>query len=388
LKSRCVLIIGAGSEQIPLILAARDLGVGVIAVDKDPQAPGFASCESSQTVDIADRRGCLETAKKYQIEGVVTSTERGLLSAGMICDDMGLPGCGLNIVERIKNKLVQAEVLRGSGVACARTARFSRRGEDFDLSWPRIIKPPDNAGARGVLLVNNEEEQERAFVSAKTFTAEDYVIVQEFIDGDEYGAEAVVQNSTVVDLVVTKKTSCEPPFFVVMGHRLPFNGDKDILKKIRDAVERSVTAFDIKDAMVNFDFRIKDNEVFVLELGPRLGGNQLPRLIALAGGADNYRNAVLMALGDPVSSRYPDQAAGIHYFEADRSGVLRDIQVSPELMSEGDISFEMFKRVGEPVAEVRSFSDRLGFCIVKGQDLEDVEQKIGRVLRDVRFEIT
>src|SRR4249919_344707 len=50
-SGRSVLAVGAGPEQVPTIEVARNLGLRVVAVDRDPAAPGMVLADVAAAVD-------------------------------------------------------------------------------------------------------------------------------------------------------------------------------------------------------------------------------------------------------------------------------------------------------------------------------------------------
>ena len=50
---KTVLFIGAGRHQRRAILRAKELGLRVVAVDRNPEAPGLAEADFAKVVDFA-----------------------------------------------------------------------------------------------------------------------------------------------------------------------------------------------------------------------------------------------------------------------------------------------------------------------------------------------
>ena len=55
-----VLFVGAGRHQRRAILRAKELGLRVAAVDRNPDAPGLAEADIAKVVDFSDVRGGAE----------------------------------------------------------------------------------------------------------------------------------------------------------------------------------------------------------------------------------------------------------------------------------------------------------------------------------------
>ena len=85
------------------------------------------------------------------------------------------------------------------------TAAFKQISSDEDLldaidkigGYPVIIKATDLAGSRGIYKANNEEEAFEGFYKAKNVTKVDYVLIEKFLQGREFGAQAFISNGEI-----------------------------------------------------------------------------------------------------------------------------------------------------------------------------------------------
>lgn len=65
-------MLGTRRAQLPAIDCALTLGLAVLAVDPDPNAPGLARRQHRCVTDLADEARCLELARRHRVSGVVT----------------------------------------------------------------------------------------------------------------------------------------------------------------------------------------------------------------------------------------------------------------------------------------------------------------------------
>src|SRR4029453_11434354 len=74
-RTKRLLVLGAGPAQLGLLRAARERGLFVIAVDRDPAAPGF---------EFADRRAVVSTEDEPAI-GMLAAAEEphGVIAPGI-----------------------------------------------------------------------------------------------------------------------------------------------------------------------------------------------------------------------------------------------------------------------------------------------------------------
>ena len=70
-RRRRLLVLGAGAAQLGLLEAARALDLFVIAVDRDPAAPGFPLADRRAIISTEDEPGIERLAEAERINGVI-----------------------------------------------------------------------------------------------------------------------------------------------------------------------------------------------------------------------------------------------------------------------------------------------------------------------------
>src|SRR6266403_2918614 len=63
-----LLVLTAGRFQESVIITARDLGVMVVATDRNPDAPGLATADYAEIVDASDLDAILSIAHKHSVD--------------------------------------------------------------------------------------------------------------------------------------------------------------------------------------------------------------------------------------------------------------------------------------------------------------------------------
>jgi biotin carboxylase len=71
-ESPKLLVLGAGRQQLGLLQAARERGVAVLAVDRDPAAPGFGLAARRALISFEDEPALHRLAEAEQIDGVIS----------------------------------------------------------------------------------------------------------------------------------------------------------------------------------------------------------------------------------------------------------------------------------------------------------------------------
>ena len=87
-----LLVLGAGRQQLGLLAAAREHGVAVIAVDRDPAAPGFRLADRRALISFEDEPALHRLAEAERIDGVISpANDWSVAIAARIAHRLGLP---------------------------------------------------------------------------------------------------------------------------------------------------------------------------------------------------------------------------------------------------------------------------------------------------------
>ena len=119
-----LMILGGGSNQIPLIKAAKKNGFYVVLCDYSEKAPGVVLADKFCLVSIMDLEGVVNAAKEQQVDGIFTNSEPAMQIATDAANRLGLPANPSAVIELLSSKAqfrkLQKEhhfVVPASGVA-------------------------------------------------------------------------------------------------------------------------------------------------------------------------------------------------------------------------------------------------------------------------------
>lgn len=194
-----LMIMGAGTYQVPLIRAAKAMGIYTIAVSIPGKYPGFAYADEVLHINTVDSEAVLQAARERNIDGICTAgTDVAVMTIGRVNDALGLSGISYEAARLACDKVLMKRCYEENGV---RTAKYRKVyfNEDVNqkiegLEYPLIVKIVDSSGSRGITRVDRPSQLQGAIRNAQAFTHKDYYIVEEFIVGREFGAQAFVMD--------------------------------------------------------------------------------------------------------------------------------------------------------------------------------------------------
>ena len=383
---------GAGIYQVPLIKKAKEMGIYTIVVSIPGNYPGFVLADKVIYENTVDYERILEVAKEEKIDGIVTAgTDVAVITIGKVCDELGLAGISFEAAKIASNKILMKRKYEEYGV---RTARFREIGFDEDLkekiqglNFPMIVKAVDSSGSRGITRVNSADEFENALKAVKSVTRTDHYIVEEFIEGKEFGAQAFVQNGKLKFAIPHGDYVFQGDTGVPIGHFAPYELSKDIIDDAEEQLEKAIKAMGLNNCAINADFILKDDKTYVLELGGRSGATCLAELVSIYYGFDYYEKLIRAALGEDVE--FPQNHAvpnASMLLRSDKDGVIRSI-TNNNVEDENICEIQFDYNVGDEVKKFHVGPHRIGHIITKGETLDQAVEKLHEALEHIIIEV-
>lgn len=320
-------VIGASSESIYTIQKARELGLYVIALDGNPEAPGLNAADASFVVDIRDPEKVFEILDKNKPDVVLpVPIGRYLTTTGAVNDKYGLVGVSADAAEICTDKYEFHKVLNEKGLRNAELYLLPAGSDVPDASelndvYPVVVKPRFGSGSRGVEVFNTPAELEENFLKNQPYD-EDYCI-ESCVPGPEYGVDGVFTEGKFTLILLRGKKNTPPPYRECVGYYSVRRTDdnKEFYDRVEHLMQKVGEAIGFKDTLIHADI-IKDsnNNPFIIETSARPSGHNLHNLFTpMASGVDEVTEFIKYAVPALKKSySFEPQTAGnmvIRYFD-------------------------------------------------------------------------
>ena len=388
-----LMIMGAGIYQVPLIKTAKEMGIHTIAVSIPGNYPGFAWADEVLHINTVDSEAVLAAAKERGIDGICTAgTDVAVMTIGRVNDALGLSGISYEAAKLACDKVLMKQCYEENGV---RTARYRKVYFDEDaqekirgLEYPLIFKIVDSSGSRGITKVESPDQVEGAIANAKAFTRKAYYIVEEFITGSEFGAQAFVMDGKVQFILPHGDYIFQGSTGVPAGHFAPFALTEEEEADCRETTERALRAMKVDNCACNCDFIMRDGKTYVLEIGGRSGATCLAELVSIYYGYDYYRKIIEVALGEkpdfPTDQAVPNASK---LLMSDRDGEIIALANRNPKEDKNLYEVQFDYTVGDQVKKFHVGPHRIGHVITQGTTLEEATQALDRALGNITIEV-
>ena len=384
---KTVLFVGAGRHQRRAILRAKELGLRVVAVDRNPDALGLREADVAEVVDFSDVPAVIRAARRTGPDGVLTvSADRAVPVVAAVADALGLPGIGTATAHVLTHKLDMRRRLAETGLpqprfASVRTPDEARAASE-EVGFPAVLKPADSGGQRGVFRVESRTELEAHLEAALSESPTGEAIVEEFVEGTEMNGIAIARGGDVFTLTLSDRL--RPPgigFGVGWIHVYPASLNGSRTAEAEEVAAASVRALGLRDGIA-FPQLIasSDGSVRVVEVAARIPGGQMADLVRHAVGVDLVEIALRQAFGEQVPGELClprfRQPLAIRFLTAQPgplpTGRVRTVGgLDRVLAAPGVVQAESYMTLGETIRPVRLDGDRRGYVIALGETGEE-----------------
>lgn len=293
-----IALLGAGLLQIPFMQAARELGLRVLALDQNHAAVGREYANDFVHVQIADAEAVITALKPYarQLRFIATVATDFSHIVGKVNDAFGLPGLNAQQGAVLTHKGLMRDFCRTNGHAHPRyiysdskeTLTAFMRAAPCEAGF--VIKPVQNMGARGVMLIQRPEDLSFAFefaqansgaaAGAQGNTTAREVILEHYVPAQELSVDALCFEGRLIltgvaDRLIEIK---DQHFFIENGHTLPARIAPEAYAAVRATMQRyadslATLAGKPYHGALKGDLRLTaSGEVVIGEIAGRLSG--------------------------------------------------------------------------------------------------------------------
>lgn len=373
-----ILILGASILQLPAIIKAKERGFYVGVADYNPKAVGIEYADEFFNASTIDIDAVTAAAKRFRPDGIMTlATDMPMRAVAAAAAALGLPGISLETAIKATDKGEMIKALKKHKVESPWYTIINHPDElgtiGEQLTFPCIMKPTDNAGSRGVILINNPEELPEAYRYSSAQSRSGAVIAEEYMRGDEVSVEIMVVEGTVTVLAVTDKRTTGAPHFVEMGHSQPSILKAEAVESIKDLAVRAVKAIGIDCGPAHVEIMLTADGPKMIELGARMGGDCITtHLVPLSTGIDMVAATIeLLTGGQPDIEPKFKKGSAIKFLNAPKGTIARieGMQKAKEVCGVAEVA--VTKTVGETIGDILSSTDRVGHIIAQANHAQE-----------------
>ncbi|WP_294765103.1 acetyl-CoA carboxylase biotin carboxylase subunit family protein [uncultured Fusobacterium sp.] len=388
-----ILLLGGSKQQIPAIECAKRKGYCTVLCDYLPDNPGQKFVDKFYLESTTDKDAILKIAQKEKIDGIVAyASDPAAPTAAYVAEQLGLPTNPYKAVEILGNKGLFRKFLKENNFNVPTAKDYIDKDEIIDdikkniYNFPIMIKPVDSSGSKGITKLLNEDNLEKSIDFAFKFSKSKRVIVEEYIENKNkfmVGGDCFVVNGQVKFwglLNCHRDIKVNPLVPVGKSYPLLLTSKEKI--EIQKEIQRVMSLLDINFGGFNIEVIIgKNNKIYLIEIGPRNGGNMIPDLLKIIYGVDMIDLTVEGAIGNNlIDLDYKESSSfyATHNIHSNKNGILKEIIFSKQL-KEKIIKSIIYKNEGDTIEYFDNASKALGILFLKFSSYEEMKAILNKI---------
>ncbi len=327
-----LLIAGGSHADIPVIKAAKELGLWVATTGNNPNDLGHKYSDAFYKADYSNKNEILELSKNLKIDYICpSSNDFSAISSAFVAEKLNLPGHDSYEVTKIihhKNKF--KNLVSNLGLKTPKHISY-KKGDPLDigsLKFPILVKPTDLSGGKGISRIHEREKLKNAISTALKKSKNDSVVLEEFITGSNHGYSTFIANKKVIFSFMDDEHYFKNDY-LVSGASTSLNFSTNIKNKLDTQLEKLANALNLSDGLLHVQFILNNNEPYIIEICRRTPGDLYLKLIEYATGFNAAAEIVKSVIGESRKTNVNNFNLNYitrHCIMSDRDGVVTGIE--------------------------------------------------------------
>lgn len=339
------------------------------------------------TLQALDRICALHA--RTPLSAIIALDDTGALLAAQASARLGLPHNSVEATTAARDKYVMRRKLAAAGLHCPAFAQVTARDSIAEtagrIGFPLVLKPLDRNGSQGVMRVNSAEELEtrvprlQAIIQSDPAASRPTFLMESYVPGDEYAAEALIVDRTLHILAIFDKPDpLTGPFFEESIYVTPSRLPPSVQDAIRDTTFQATQALELGFGPVHAELRINAQGIWIIEVAGRSIGGLCSNTLQFGTGESLEALILRHACGLPIPDLNPQgQARGVMMMPIPEAGIFQGVQGTEQAMTiEGISAIEITARKGYTLKPLPEGNSYLGFIFAQSETPDEVEQAL------------
>ncbi|SDN13253.1 ATP-grasp domain-containing protein [Bacillus sp. OK048] len=266
--------------------------------------------------------------------------------------------------------------------------------DPFDLTletfhFPVVVKFASSTGSKDVIFASNMRALEKNVGKLRTKNQQETIIIEEYVDGDQYLVEVLVSNWKVHIAAIIKQEITKGKRFIVTGYGLLAEVPAIFEDSLIDVIETIVSSLAFKNGAFHLELRFTEDGWKLIEINPRISGGAMNKMIQSAYGYSLVEETLKMLAGDePSIDRRTNHYVFTQYVILENKGFLEKVTGKGRAMATpGVVEVYVKPKSGAYVTSPLSMGHRYAYVIAKGDTLEEAQSTAKQAANELTFHI-
>ena len=265
------------------VVAAEKLGIDfMIITDSEQVSSKFSDTVIINKFDAELNKNNLKKLK--DVTHVLPVDHSALKFSGYLVDLLEVKGNKLESINLSMNKYESRKIFN-SLLDIKVNNEIIKNIDDVNTfinkNGTSVLKPIYGTASKSVLKINNVEKNKEQIEKLMQDCFDQDLVIEEYIDGKEYALEGTIINSELKKIVIfDKPVEYKHPYFEESIYITPSELSSEAEKRVVSIVDKACKKIGLEDGPVHVEFKINENQIFIIEINPRMIGGLCSRCLS------------------------------------------------------------------------------------------------------------
>jgi len=308
-----ILIVGGSHSEIPLITAAKELGLYVITTGNQPYGLGHTYADEFHLKDYADNEGIYQLAKKLKVDYITFGAhDLSMFSTVYTAEKLNIDTFDnyettkiLHHKDSFKAFAKKHNILTPIAHAFNNETEAVFFAKSFPL--PFIVKPTDMGGGKGIQVVHTFTQIHSAIQNAFSHSKNKSIVIESFFKGSLHSFSTFIQNQKVVFYYADNEYPCPHNPYGVCTSTSPATNFDQIKEILLEQTNKVAKLLNLKDGLLHMQYLQHNNTITTIEYTRRMPGDMYNVPVEHSTGIDYAKNIIRFSCGLPVAIDFTPQ---------------------------------------------------------------------------------
>lgn len=332
--------------------------------------------------------------KGNQIMTVVSFIDAHVSIALKLCEAFCPNGLSSHIAEVMENKARTRLLLDGlpyspKFVTVQPHEQVDGRTIESFNGFPLIVKSSSSTGSKDVLQAENLNQLRSHVRKLQEKNADEAVMIEEFIEGQQYLVEAIVHQKQIYIAGVIEQEITYGKRFIITGYGVLATIPRHLTAGIEEVLQSIVEKFSIENAALHVEMRLVNNEWRLIEINPRISGGAMNSMLEAAFGFNLAEETLKLYLGErPVLEHQHKHFIFTQYVIVHEKGILEKVTGKNRARKmEGVVDVYVKPKKGTLLVPPLSMGHRYAYVIAKGRTMTSAKVIAKKAANEIQFHL-
>lgn len=308
-----ILIVGGSHSEVPLIKAAKELGLYVITTGNQANGLGHQHSDEFHIENYADKEAIYQLAKKLCINFICFGAhDLSMFSTVYTASKLGLNTFDdYEVTQILHHKDMFKTFSKKHNILTPKAYSFDTPNNAINFAMnftlPFIIKPVDMGGGKGIAVVKNRSQIKFAIENAFNYSKNKRVVIEEFFEGSLHSFSTFIQDQKIVFYYADDEYACKNNPYGVCTSASPATNFEKVQDILIEQTNKISQLLNLKDGLLHMQYLQQDDTITIVEFTRRMPGDMYNIPVELSTGVEYAKSIIRFCCGLDIDMNFKPQ---------------------------------------------------------------------------------